>query len=397
MAEDDGPSPESASPEDGGLTRRGFLRLCLGAAVCAGAMAAGARVASSSLLGGSDSPRKESDWARRARYYRKLEGRAVQCLLCPRQCTATPGRRGHCEVRENRDGEYYTLVYGRAASVNIDPIEKKPFFHVLPGRLVFSFATAGCNLDCNNCQNWQLSQSTPEDLPATDLPPSALVAAARREKVPLIAGTYNEPTVFTEYLLDVAREGKKQGVRTVTVTNGFIGRQPMLDLCRELAAVKVDLKSMRESFYRSNCNGELRPVLDTIQLVKKQGVWLEIVYLVVPTLNDTEAEIKDLAKWVRGNLGADTPLHFSRFYPQYRLKNLPPTPYETLDRCYQIARGEGLHYVYVGNVPAHKAESTYCPKCGKAVLSREGFRVTANNLQRGECKFCHQAIPGIWV
>ena len=397
MAEDGVPSPASASPEDGGLTRRGFLRLCLSAVACAGAVAAGARVASSSLFGGSSSLPKDSNWVRRARYYRKLEGRAVQCLLCPRQCTTTPGRRGHCEVRENRDGEYYTLVYGRAASVNIDPIEKKPFFHVLPGRLVFSFATAGCNLDCNNCQNWQLSQSRPEDLPATDLPPSALVAAARREKVPLIAATYNEPTVFTEYLLDVAREGKKQGVRAVTVTNGFIGRQPMLDLCRELAAVKVDLKSMRESFYRTNCGGELRPVLDTIQLVKKQGMWLEIVYLVIPTLNDTEAEIKDLAKWVRGNVGADTPLHFSRFYPLYRLKNLPPTPYETLDRCYQIARAEGLRYVYVGNVPTHQAESTYCPKCGKAVLSREGFRVTANNLQRGQCKFCHQAIPGIWV
>jgi len=387
----------AVSTARGGITRRAFLKLCLGAVASVGALAAGSRLLSSAPSAGAANPAREPEWARRARYWRKLANRAVQCQLCPRQCTTSPGGRGHCQVRENRDGDLYTLVYGRAASVNIDPIEKKPFFHVLPGSLVFSFATAGCNIDCNNCQNWQLSQARPEDLPAANLPPADLVAAARRENTPLIAGTYNEPTVFTEYLLDVAREGKKHGVRTVTVSNGFIAKQPMLDLCRELAAVKVDLKSMRESFYRTNCNGELRPVLDTIELVKKQGMWLEIVYLVVPTLNDSEAEIKDLARWMRTHVGVDTPLHFSRFYPQYRLKNLPPTPYETLDRCYQIARAEGLHYVYVGNIPAHKAENTYCPKCKKAIIKREGFRIVDNQIQQGECKFCHQRIPGIWV
>jgi pyruvate formate lyase activating enzyme len=339
----------------------------------------------------------DSRWARKSPYFRKLPGGMVQCALCPRKCRVSRAGRGHCEVRENRDGDYYTLVYGRAATVNVDPIEKKPFFHVLPGSLIFSFATAGCNLDCNNCQNWQLSQSRPEDLPAADLPPAKLVAAAQGQRVKLIAGTYNEPTIFTEYLLDVAREGKKHGLRTCTVSNGFINRQPMLDLCRELAAVKIDLKAIRDDFYRSNCSGALQPVLDTIALVKQQGVWLEIVYLVIPTLNDSEKDIRQLSRWVHTHVGLDTPLHFSRFHPDYRLRNLPPTPYETMDRCYQIARAEGLHYVYVGNVPSHRAESTFCPKCGKVIVGRQGFQVTASHVVGGKCEYCHQPIPGIWA
>jgi pyruvate formate lyase activating enzyme len=298
-------------------------------------------------------------------------------------------------VRENQDGEYYTLVYGRAASVNVDPVEKKPFFHVLPGSPVFSFATAGCNMECKNCQNWQLSQSRPEELPASNLPPAKLVAAARQQGCSLIAGTYSEPIVFFEYLLDVAKEGNKGGLRTTMVSAGLIEREPMIELCRELAAVKIDLKSMREEFYRTNCEGELRPVLDTIELVKNQGVWLEVVYLVIPTLNDSEEEIRELAKWMRTHLGRDVPLHFSRFHPAYRLKQLPPTPYDTLDRCHKIARAEGLHYVYVGNI-AHPAQSTHCPECGKLLVAREGYRVSENHVGAGKCEFCNHPIPGIW-
>jgi pyruvate formate lyase activating enzyme len=300
-------------------------------------------------------------------------------------------------VRENRKGRYYTLVYGRAASVNVDPIEKKPFFHVKPGSLIFSFATAGCNLACKNCQNWGLSQSRPEQVPAIDLTPAKTVEAAREQGCSLIAATYTEPTVFTEYLLAVAREGKKCGLRSTMVSAGYISRQPLVDLCKELTAIKIDLKSMRDAFYRSNCSSTLKPVLNTIELIRKQQVWLEIVYLVIPTLNDGEQEIRDLARWVKGHIGLDVPLHFSRFYPEYRLKNLPPTPYDTMSRCYQTARAEGLHYVYVGNVPGHPAESTYCAKCGKLLIYRQGFRVGEMHLRNGQCQYCQHLIPGVWT
>jgi len=379
------------------LTRRQFLKLGAGCVLGAGAVGGAIRLAASarsrSARGSEPAAR---GWVRRAQYYRKLEKQRVSCLLCPKECQVGPAERGFCGVRENRDGEYYTLVHGRAASVGVDPIEKKPFFHVLPGSPIFSFATAGCNLACKNCQNWELSQSRPEQVPAVDLPPAKLVEAAQKQGCSLIAGTYSEPTVFVEYMLAVAKEGKKRGLRSTIVTAGYISRQPMVDLCRELAAVKVDLKSMREAFYRSNCAGELKPVLDAIELIQKQSIWLEVVYLVIPTLNDSEREVRDLARWMRTHVGPDVPLHFSRFYPQYRLKNLPPTPYETLSRCHQIARGEGLRYVYVGNVPGHPGESTYCPKCSKLLIQRQGYHVGALNLKQGRCKFCNQAIAGLW-
>jgi pyruvate formate lyase activating enzyme len=341
-------------------------------------------------------PDSGAKWVRRAQYYEKLGPRRVRCVLCPKECEVGPAERGFCGVRENQDGEYYTLVYGRSASVNIDPVEKKPFFHVLPGRPIFSFSTAGCNLECKNCQNWQLSQSRPEQLPATDLPPARLVEAARNQGCSLIAGTYAEPVVFAEYMLDVAREGNKRGLRSTIVSAGYSKREPMLDLCRELAAVKIDLKSMRDDFYQKNCQGTLKPVLDTIELVKKQGVWLEIVYLVIPTLNDSDREIRDTARWTREHVGSDVPLHFSRFHPQYRLKHLPPTPYKTLARCHQIAKAEGLQYVYVGNVPEHGGTNTYCPKCGKLLIRRQLYRIAENHLRDGRCEFCGQSIPGLW-
>jgi pyruvate formate lyase activating enzyme len=202
--------------------------------------------------------------------------------------------------------------------------------------------------------------------------------------------------VFAEYLLAVARAGNAKGIRTVMVSSGFIERQPMTDLCRELTAIKIDLKSVRQSFYKTNCQGALEPVLNSIELVKRQGVWLEIVYLVIPTLNDSEAEIKDLARWIRAHVGVDVPLHFSRFHPAYRLTRLPPTPYQTLERCYQIARAEGLHYVYVGNLPGNSEQATRCPKCGRTVIGRENFGITARHLREGRCEFCHQPIPGVW-
>ena len=379
-------------------TRREVLKLGIGCALGAGALGGMASLATSGRRRAPrmSQPDSGAKWVRRAQYYEKLGPRRVRCVLCPKECEVGPAERGFCGVRENQDGEYYTLVYGRSASVNIDPVEKKPFFHVLPGRPIFSFSTAGCNLECKNCQNWQLSQSRPEQLPATDLPPARLVEAARNQGCSLIAGTYAEPVVFAEYMLDVAREGNKRGVRSTIVSAGYIKREPMLDLCRELAAVKIDLKSMRDDFYQKNCQGTLKPVLDTIELVKKQGVWLEIVYLVIPTLNDSDREIRDTARWTREHVGSDVPLHFSRFHPQYRLKRLPPTPYETLARCHQIAKAEGLQYVYVGNVPEHGGTNTYCPKCGKLLIRRQLYRIAENHLRDGRCEFCGQSIPGLW-
>ncbi len=392
------PKPGSAACEP--ISRRDLLKIGVGAAIGLGALGglAHLRPGETNVTSFPVSLRKAggSRYLRPARHYQKLAKKFVRCELCPRHCYVGLGGRGFCEVRENRDGEYYTLVYGRAASANIDPVEKKPLFHLLPGSSIFSFATAGCNLECKNCQNWQLSQARPEALPAISLPPAELVEIAERQGCRLIAGTYSEPTVFFEYLLDVAAEGNARGLRTTMVSAGYIERQPMLDLCRELAAIKIDLKSMRDGFYQSNCQGALKPVLSSIELVKSQGVWLEIVYLVIPTLNDSEAEIKDLAKWVRTNVGPDVPLHFSRFHPQYKLTNLPPTPYETLERCHHLAREEGLHYVYVGNVPGTPAQNTLCPQCKKEIIRRQNFRILANHVKQGRCEFCRQPIPGIW-
>jgi len=381
------------------LTRRKVLKLGLGCAAAAGALGAAARLTRSAPSRTSLPARSEDhpDWVRRAQYYRKLANQRVRCLLCPRECEVGPAERGYCGVRENRGGEYYTLVFGRAASVNVDPVEKKPFFHLLPGSLAFSFATAGCNLACKNCQNWELSQTRPEQVPASALPPARLVEMARQQGCPLIAGTYSEPAVFAEYLLAAAAEARTHGLRATMVSSGYISPGPLTDLCRELTAIKVDLKSMREAFYHSTCAGTLKPVLNSIELIRKQRVWLEVVYLVIPTLNDSEGEIRDLARWIKGHVGTDVPLHFSRFYPQYRLKNLPPTPYATLSRCHEIARAEGLHYVYVGNVPGHPAESTSCPKCRKVIVRRQGYQVREVRIKGGKCAFCGQSIPGVWT
>jgi pyruvate formate lyase activating enzyme len=378
-----------------GLTRREWLKAVAAsglALVGLGELPRQARAA----LAEKPSARASGRQAHGALYYRRLPNRKVRCLLCPRRCEVGEAERGFCGVRENRAGEYYTLVHSRAGSVNIDPIEKKPFFHFTPGKWIFSFGTAGCNLACKNCQNWQLSQSSPEQVHSSDLPPAKLVELTRRNGLSLIAATYNEPVVFAEYVLDTAREGNRRGVRTLIVTAGYIEREPLIELCKEVPAIKVDLKSMRDRFYREICAGALKPVLDAITLIKSRGVWLEIVYLVVPTLNDSEREIRDLARWVHRNVGRDVPLHFSRFFPTYRLKNLPPTPYETLDRCHKIARAEGLHYVYVGNVPDHPAQNTICPRCQKTVIGRRGYDITAYNLKAGKCRFCGNSLPGIW-
>lgn len=334
--------------------------------------------------------------AREASWYTKLEAKRVECQLCPQGCKVADAERGTCGVRENRGGTYYTLVHGVACSVHVDPIEKKPFFHVMPGEQAFSYATAGCNVECKFCQNWEISQFRPEQVKAVYLPPDALAQFALRSGARLTAATYSEPVVFWEYVRDAAQAARKAGLKPTVVSNGYIQEHPLKEVLPLLDAVKVDLKSFRDTFYREQVRGTLEPVLKALEVIRASGTWLEIVVLLIPTLNDSAEEIRDLARWVKGHLGPDVPVHFTRFHPTYRLTNLPPTPVATLERAYQAARAEGLHFVYLGNVPGHPAENTACPGCGEVAIRRLGFQIQTNGLVDGKCKACGRTIPGVW-
>jgi pyruvate formate lyase activating enzyme len=335
--------------------------------------------------------------AREASWYKKLEGNRVECQLCPQGCKVADAERGTCGNRENRAGTYHTLVHSLACSIHVDPVEKKPFFHVLPGQQAFSFATAGCNVECKFCQNWEISQFRPEQVQAVYLPPEELARFARRSGATLTSATYSEPVVFWEYVRDSAKAARAVGLKTTIVSNGFIQEQPLREVLPLLDAVKVDLKSFRDQFYREQVRGKLEPVLKALEVIHASTSWLEIVVLLVPTLNDSEAEVRDLARWVKAHLGPDVPVHFTRFHPTYRLTNLPPTPVETLERSWRIGREEGLNFVYLGNLPGHQAESTACPGCGQVVIRRVGFQVLANDLKGGKCPACGRAIPGVWA
>jgi pyruvate formate lyase activating enzyme len=332
----------------------------------------------------------------RGRWQRPLGGGVAECGVCARACAIAPGERGHCRTRENRDGTIHTLTYARACAVGLDPVEKKPFFHVLPGSMAFSIATPGCNLHCRCCQNWEIAQAAPEEVPTSALPPEAVVARARERGAPLVACTYTEPTIAAEYVADVADAGRRAGVRTLVVSNGYLQEAPLRALCAQIAAFKVDLKGFDADFYRRHTGGELEPVRRTLRLLRRLGTWTEIVTLVIPTQNDSEAEVRALARFVRDELSPDVPLHFTRFHPAYRLQNLPPTPVATLERCRRAAIDEGLRFVYLGNVPGHPGENTYCPGCGALLVRRVGMAAVENRLVRGACPSCRRPVPGIW-
>ncbi len=320
----------------------------------------------------------------------------VRCHLCPHQCVIADGERGHCRVRENHGGRLYSLVYGNPCAVHIDPIEKKPFYHFLPTAMALSLATAGCNLRCLYCQNWQISQASPEETQNADLPPVEIVRTATTYSVPVIAYTYSEPIIFYEYMLEIAQLARAAGLYNVVVSAGFINQEPLQALCRAVDAIKIDMKGYDPAFYRQVCQAELEPVLKAIRTIYASGVHLEIVNLVVPTLNDDLEQLRALAGWISHELSPDIPLHFSRFYPQYKLTDLPPTPVETLDRAREIAIEEGMRFVYVGNVPGHPGNNTYCPACGEPIIVRQGFAVTAYHISDGACAYCGQPIPGRW-
>jgi pyruvate formate lyase activating enzyme len=332
-----------------------------------------------------------------ARYYRRLPDHEIECELCPRRCKLGDKERGYCGVRQNDRGTYYTLVYGKACAMNVDPIEKKPFFHVLPGTNALSIATAGCNVNCKFCQNWEISQVRPEQVRNFDLPPAAVAENARKYDCPSIAYTYSEPTVYYEYMADTAVEARRDGIRSVVVSGGHINPDPLKALTKAVDAIKIDLKAFSPEFYKTYVRGELAPVLEAIKIIAKSKTWLEIVYLVIPTLNDGEDEVRRMARWIGAEVGPDIPVHFTRFYPMYLIKNLPPTPESTLDNLRRIALDEGLHYVYIGNIPGHEGENTFCARCGKAVIERNGYAILKNSLKRGQCSFCQNPVPGIWA
>jgi pyruvate formate lyase activating enzyme len=331
-----------------------------------------------------------------ARYWTLLEDKTVQCQLCPNFCVLGNGKKGRCGARINIDGKLYTIVYARPVAVHIDPIEKKPFTHYLPRTQSFSIATAGCNLGCVFCQNWQISQSRPEDAESVYLPPAQVVEMAKRSNCATIAYTYTEPTIFYEYMFDTAKLAKAAGVKNVMHTCGYINPKPLKELLKYMDAVNVDLKGFSEEYYVQMCSGHLDPVLITLKEIKRSGVWLEITNLVVPGKNDDPKMIRSMCVWIKDNLGTDTPLYFSAFTPQYKMTGIPPTPVKTLEEARDIAKSVGLKYVYIGNVYGHIGESTFCPKCGKIVVKRKGFDTLEVNLIDGKCKYCGYKIAGVW-
>ncbi|MFO7890577.1 MAG: AmmeMemoRadiSam system radical SAM enzyme [bacterium] len=331
-----------------------------------------------------------------ARYYEKLKGNKIQCHLCPWNCVVEPGKKGHCQVRVNRSGTYNTLVYGKISAYHNDPIEKKPFYHVLPSTYAFSIASVGCNVDCLFCQNWELARRSLTDVKTVDFTPDEIVEYAKKVNSTSIAFTYNEPTIFNEFVYDVAEIAQNKGLKTVIVSNGYINRRPLLDLVSKIDAYKVDLKAFTQDYYRNVVHGRLEPIKETLITLKQEGIWSEIVYLIVPTLNDNMDDIKRMCKWIKSELGDDVPVHFSRFYPKYKLRNLPPTPVKTMVKARKTALDAGIKFAYLGNIPGHEGENTYCPSCSKTLIRRVGYRVYENHIKHGKCRYCSENIPGIW-
>jgi len=375
-----------------GVSRREFIKTCA-SGVCAFSVlsvlgfpqSAGAQIVQQGLVR-----------IHPASWYTPLSGGIVQCDLCPRRCRVSRGKRGFCGVRENRGGEYVSLVYGNPAAIHLDPIEKKPFFHVLPASGSFSLATAGCNLHCKFCQNWEISQAEPEEIYSYEALPELIVRQALEMRARSIAYTYTEPTVFYEFMFDTARLAAEAGLLNVMHSNGFINPAPLQELCPLLDAANIDLKGFSESFYRDLCEGRRAPVLESLKLLKRSGVHLEITNLLIPTQNDDMEMIRRMSLWIKEQLGADTPLHLTRFYPLYKLRSLPPTPVSTLEQARRTAMEAGLEFVYIGNVPGHEGANTFCPRCGRMILRRSGFMVVENRVENGACPYCGAPIPGIW-
>ena len=383
--------PTTADREHG-VTRRGFLAAAAAGAcaLCAGAWGAGpaveAQAAQRGLIG-----RRPSPW------FETLDGGAVRCTLCPHGCRLAAGERGRCRVRENRGGTGYTLAYANPCLVQLDPVERKPFFHLLPGTRALSVATAGCPIACKFCEAWDMALVSPEEVYAYDLPPRALVEHALGVGARSLGFAFGEPVASFEYLVDAAREARAAGLCALVHTSGYLAAEPLEVLADVVDAANVDLKGFDAAFYRDLCGAELEPVLRTLVGLRAAGVHLEITNLVIPTLNDSLEQVRAMCRWIATELGPDVPLHFARFYPLYQLANLPPTPVSTLDRARAVALEEGLRYVYVARVTGHEGENTFCPHCGQTVIARLGFIVERMAIDDGRCRSCGGEIAGRWA
>ena len=335
-----------------------------------------------------------------ARWWQREDDGRLLCTLCPRLCRLGDGQAGFCYIRQNRGGELVSLGYGRPTGFAVDPIEKKPLHHFLPGTGVLSFGTAGCNLGCKFCQNWSISKAKLDELQSRHTAPSEVVDLAISEGCPSIAYTYNDPVIFGEFVVDVSRNAHERGVRNVMVTAGYVMPEARAEIFRQIDAVNVDLKGFSEAFYRKTTLSHLEPVLDTLRwLGNETDIWLEVTTLVIPSLNDSADELQREFDWLLENLGPDVPLHLTAFHPDYRMRSLPRTPLETLQGAWEIARAAGLRYVYLGNVFHRDAQTTRCAECGAILIERDWHRVENVHptlLADGRCHSCRALIPGVW-
>lgn len=332
-----------------------------------------------------------------AMLYEKLGDDKVRCNLCAFHCVIANGKKGICQVRENQDGKLYTLVYGRTITQHVDPIEKKPLFHFYPGSIAYSIATPGCNFRCRWCQNWEISQAPRRQhlIMGKEASPEQIVAAAKRAGCRTIAYTYTEPTVFFEYSYNTARLADAAGLANIYITNGYMTEEMLETFHPYLDAVNVDLKAFRNETYKKYVGARLQPVLESLKMIKRLGIWLEVTTLVIPGINDKPGELRDVTQFIFHELGADTPWHISRFFPAYKMTNVSPTPIETLLRAREIGLAEGLKYVYIGNMPDGSSEDTVCPGCGSLLIKRHSFGILANRVQKGCCPECGEHIAGV--
>ena len=339
---------------------------------------------------------QDAEQLHEAGWWEAEPGGRVHCYLCPRHCHLHAGQAGFCFIRVNRGGKLYSLGYGSPAALQIDPIEKKPLSHFLPGSRVFSMGTAGCNMGCFFCQNWDISKSRQDQVRSQHVGPEDVPLLALEYGCESIAFTYNEPTIWGEYVIDICRAAKNHGLKTVMVSNGYITREAFHDIYDHVDAANIDLKAFTENFYGRITLTHLQPVLDTLQWLKNEtSVWFELTNLLIPTLNDGAEEIGKLSEWVMQHLGPDVPLHFTAFHPDFKLQDKPPTPPETLHRARKIALEAGLNYVYEGNIFSDGA-NTHCPSCGELLIRRSWHNVLENKLKNGGCPSCGLAIPGVW-
>ncbi len=329
--------------------------------------------------------------------YWKPVNESVKCLICPHCCVLKPGESGLCRTHRNENGKLVTLAYGNPVALNIDPIEKKPLYHFFPGSKTFSFSTRGCNLRCLNCQNYHISQAAPSNEDAYLLEPVSLVKSAIEQHCASISYTYTDPVAFFEYATETAQKSKEAGLLNVIVSAGYIRPKPLQEWCSCMDAANIDLKVFDDGIYQKLNGVRLKPMLKTLNQLKKANVWLEITNLLIPGWTDSLSTIEKMCIWLVRNGFQDTPVHFSRFYPTYKLKDVPPTPVRTIEMAYEIAKSTGINYVYSGNLPGHDADNTYCPYCKEKIIERNGFNISSINLKNNCCKYCGHSIAGRFI